>query len=58
MMKSAIVGGKEGWKERSPEEWEDMCQEFGFEFVDFEAKGRNQYSGVLSSFSFELFEGC
>lgn len=31
--------------EKSFEEWEDLCQEFGFEFVDFEAKGRNQYSG-------------
>ncbi len=31
--------------EKSFEEWEELCQEFGFEFVDFEAKGRNEYSG-------------
>ncbi len=31
--------------EKSFEEWEELCQEFGFEFVDFEGKGRNQYSG-------------
>ncbi|KAL2075777.1 hypothetical protein VTL71DRAFT_720 [Oculimacula yallundae] len=30
--------------EKSFEEWEELCQEFGFEFVDFEGKGRNQYS--------------
>jgi hypothetical protein len=33
--------------EMSGDEWEDLCQEFGFEFVDFEGKGRNQYSGML-----------
>jgi hypothetical protein len=27
------------------EEWEVLCQDFGFEFVDFESKGRNEYSG-------------
>ncbi|KAH6680732.1 hypothetical protein B0J14DRAFT_579261 [Halenospora varia] len=32
------------WLEKSFEDWEDLCQEFGFEFVDFEAKGRNEYS--------------
>jgi hypothetical protein len=31
--------------ERSFEEWEEICQECGFEFVDFEGKGRNEYSG-------------
>jgi hypothetical protein len=31
--------------EKSFDEWEELCQEFGFEFVDFESKGRNQYSG-------------
>ncbi|RDL39671.1 Uncharacterized protein BP5553_04011 [Venustampulla echinocandica] len=30
--------------EKSFEDWEDICQDFGFEFVDFESKGRNQYS--------------
>lgn len=33
--------------EKSVDEWGDLCQQFGFEFVDFEAKGRNEYSGVL-----------
>lgn len=31
--------------EKSPGEWEDLTMEFGFEFVDFEAKGRNDYGG-------------
>ncbi|ESZ95171.1 hypothetical protein SBOR_4435 [Sclerotinia borealis F-4128] len=30
--------------EKSFEEWEDLCQEHCFEFVDFESKGRNEYS--------------
>ncbi|PBP27977.1 alpha and gamma adaptin binding protein p34 [Diplocarpon rosae] len=30
--------------EKSCEEWEEVCQEYGFEFVDFEKKGRNEYS--------------
>lgn len=33
--------------EKSFDEWEELCQEFGFEFVDFENKGRNEYSGTL-----------
>lgn len=32
--------------EKSFDEWEEICQEFGFEFVDFESKGRNEYSGM------------
>lgn len=28
------------------EEWEDVCQECGFEFVDFEKVGRNEFSGM------------
>jgi hypothetical protein len=36
--------------EKSHEEWEDVCQEYGFEFVDFEAKGRNEYSGTFEPF--------
>ncbi|KAK6503066.1 hypothetical protein TWF481_008102 [Arthrobotrys musiformis] len=28
---------------KTVEEWEDLMMEFGFEFVDFEAKGRNDY---------------
>lgn len=31
--------------EKTFEEWDDFCQDFGFEFVDFEAKGRNEFSG-------------
>jgi hypothetical protein len=31
--------------EKAFEEWEDTCQEFGFEFVDFESKGRNEFAG-------------
>jgi hypothetical protein len=34
--------------EKSFNDWEDLCQEFGFEFVDFESNGRNEYSGELS----------
>ncbi|EPS44567.1 hypothetical protein H072_1470 [Dactylellina haptotyla CBS 200.50] len=28
---------------KSAEEWDDVTMEYGFEFVDFEAKGRNDY---------------
>jgi hypothetical protein len=31
--------------DKSFEEWEELCQGFGFEFVDFESKGRNEFSG-------------
>ena len=31
--------------ELSFDEWEDICREFGFEFVDAEATGRNEYGG-------------
>lgn len=34
--------------EKSFDEWEEICQEFGFEFVDFESKWRNEYSGELA----------
>lgn len=37
--------------EKRDEEWEEVCQEYGFEFVDFEKKGRNEYSG-MSTFHF------
>ncbi|TVY82508.1 Increased recombination centers protein [Lachnellula suecica] len=30
--------------EKSFEDWEELCQDFGFEFVDFENKGRNEFS--------------
>ncbi|KAF2188965.1 hypothetical protein K469DRAFT_564934 [Zopfia rhizophila CBS 207.26] len=29
--------------EKSSEEWEELCMVYGFEFVDAEAKGRNEY---------------
>ncbi|TVY32521.1 Small nuclear ribonucleoprotein Sm D3, partial [Lachnellula occidentalis] len=29
--------------EKSFEEWEELCQDHGFEFVDFESKGRNEF---------------
>jgi hypothetical protein len=35
--------------EKSFDEWEDLCQEHGFEFIDFESKGRNEYSGKYES---------
>jgi hypothetical protein len=31
--------------EKSFDEWEELCQDFGFEFVDFESKGRNEFAG-------------
>lgn len=33
--------------EKSFDEWEELCQEHGFEFIDFESKGRNEYSGKI-----------
>jgi hypothetical protein len=32
--------------EMKDEEWEDVCQEFGFEYVDFEKRGSNEFSGI------------
>lgn len=29
--------------EKSPEEWDELCMEYGFEFVDSEAKGKNEF---------------
>jgi hypothetical protein len=31
--------------EKSFDEWEEICAESGFEFIDFESKGTNEYSG-------------
>ena len=42
------------YQEKSFDEWEEICRESGFEFVDFESKGRNEYSGECSIYS--LFE--
>jgi hypothetical protein len=30
------------------EEWEEMCRGFGFEFVDAEGKGRNEFGGTFT----------
>jgi len=38
--------------EMGMEEWEDVCQGFGFEFVDGEGRGRNEFSG---EFTFSLW---
>ncbi|KAH8147277.1 uncharacterized protein LAJ45_08755 [Morchella importuna] len=29
--------------ERSADEWEDLCRGYGFEYVDYEFRGRNEY---------------
>ncbi|KAF2635272.1 hypothetical protein P280DRAFT_198417 [Massarina eburnea CBS 473.64] len=29
--------------EKSAEEWDELCMEYGFEFVDVEAKGKNEF---------------
>lgn len=29
--------------DKSAEDWDDLCMEHGFEFVDIEAKGKNQF---------------
>lgn len=31
--------------EKEAEEWEELCREYGFEYVDAEAKGRNEFGG-------------
>lgn len=28
-------------------DWEDVCRAHGFEYVDYEVKGRNEYGGLL-----------
>ena len=33
--------------EMAEDDWEDLCGDYGFEFVDSESKGKNQYSGVF-----------
>lgn len=32
--------------EKSTDDWEDWCRESGFEYVDAEAKGRNEFGGM------------
>lgn len=29
--------------EKTGEEWEEACMEYGFEYIDFEAKGKNEF---------------
>ena len=29
--------------EKTSEEWDDICMEYGFEFIDFEVKGKNEF---------------
>lgn len=31
--------------QKEVEEWEELCTEFGFEYVDVEAVGRNEFGG-------------
>lgn len=33
--------------QKSNEEWEELCMQFGFEYVDFETKGRNEFGEVV-----------
>ncbi|POS86850.1 hypothetical protein EPUL_001767 [Erysiphe pulchra] len=33
--------------EKNFEDWEFLCRKFGFEFIDFEMKGQNQYSELM-----------
>lgn len=33
--------------EMGHEEWEEVCEGFGFEFVDSQGMGRNEYSGMF-----------
>lgn len=30
----------------SHDQWEDKCRDHGFEFVDFEQKGKNEFGGT------------
>lgn len=41
------------------ERWEDVCREVGFEWVDGEARGRNEFNGEYGGrlFRFTLLEG-
>jgi hypothetical protein len=32
------------------DDWYDACAEYGFEFIDSEAKGKNEYGGTLCFF--------
>ncbi|KAH8599609.1 alpha and gamma adaptin binding protein p34-domain-containing protein [Bisporella sp. PMI_857] len=44
-VKDLLGKSRTPYLEIKTEEWEDICQESGFEYVDFERKGKNEYSG-------------
>lgn len=52
------VGGDVKITGMSGEEWEGICQEQGFEWIDWEDKGRNEYSGMSPSFTLCRVDGC
>ncbi|KAF1846976.1 uncharacterized protein K460DRAFT_51165 [Cucurbitaria berberidis CBS 394.84] len=33
--------------EKTVEEWDDTCMDYGFEYVDFEAKGKNEFGEAI-----------
>jgi len=39
-MKQGLTGGL-----KLGDDWEDVCLSYGFEYVDAEAKGRNEFGG-------------
>ena len=39
----AMPQSKTPYLEKSFDDWEDICKDYGFEYIDFEAKGRNEY---------------
>jgi hypothetical protein len=40
--------------EMTAEEWEAICSDHGFEYIDSEAKGRNTFGGEYNSFSYAV----
>ena len=36
--------------QKTLEEWEGICSEHGFEYIDSEAKGRNEFGGEYDDF--------
>jgi hypothetical protein len=41
----AMPQGTTPYLDKSFEEWEGICGEHGFEYIDSEAKGRNEFGG-------------
>jgi hypothetical protein len=35
--------------EKSAEEWEEACMDYGFEYIDFEAKGKNDFGEAVGA---------